>query len=72
MCIRDRDNIKNIDKVLTVPDRREAIGTAIKVAHEGDIVIIAGKGHETYQIIGDNIIHFDDREELLSFRKESE
>lgn len=67
-----KDNIKNIDKVLTVPDRREAIGTAIKIAHEGDIVIIAGKGHETYQIIGDNIIHFDDREELLSFRKESE
>lgn len=45
-----------------VPDRREAIGAAIREAHRGDMVLIAGKGHEDYQIIGTNKVHFDDRE----------
>jgi UDP-N-acetylmuramoyl-L-alanyl-D-glutamate--2,6-diaminopimelate ligase len=43
-------------------DRREAIFHAVEEAKEGDVVVIAGKGHETYQIIGSEIIHFDDRE----------
>ncbi len=43
-------------------DRREAIFRAIQEARRGDIVVIAGKGHETYQIIGAETIHFDDRE----------
>jgi UDP-N-acetylmuramoyl-L-alanyl-D-glutamate--2,6-diaminopimelate ligase len=45
-----------------VPDRREAIGAAIREAHRGDMVLIAGKGHEDYQIIGTQKVHFDDRE----------
>jgi UDP-N-acetylmuramoyl-L-alanyl-D-glutamate--2,6-diaminopimelate ligase len=45
-----------------VPDRREAIRAAIRGAHRGDMVLIAGKGHEDYQIIGTNKLHFDDRE----------
>jgi UDP-N-acetylmuramoyl-L-alanyl-D-glutamate--2,6-diaminopimelate ligase len=45
-----------------VPDRREAINRAVSVAKPGDVVIIAGKGHETYQIVGENKYHFDDRE----------
>jgi UDP-N-acetylmuramoyl-L-alanyl-D-glutamate--2,6-diaminopimelate ligase len=45
-----------------VPDRREAIRTAVRVARPGDIVLIAGKGHEDYQIIGTKKFHFDDRE----------
>jgi UDP-N-acetylmuramoyl-L-alanyl-D-glutamate--2,6-diaminopimelate ligase len=45
-----------------VPDRREAIGAAIREAHRGDMVLIAGKGHEDYQIIGTKKFHFDDRE----------
>jgi UDP-N-acetylmuramoyl-L-alanyl-D-glutamate--2,6-diaminopimelate ligase len=45
-----------------VPDRREAITRAITLARPGDVVIIAGKGHETYQIVGGNKYHFDDRE----------
>jgi UDP-N-acetylmuramoyl-L-alanyl-D-glutamate--2,6-diaminopimelate ligase len=45
-----------------VPDRREAIGAAIREAHRGDMVLIAGKGHEDYQIIGTKKLHFDDRE----------
>jgi UDP-N-acetylmuramoyl-L-alanyl-D-glutamate--2,6-diaminopimelate ligase len=50
-----------------VPDRREAIGLAIARAREGDSVVIAGKGHEDYQILGNKIIHFDDREVAEEF-----
>ncbi len=52
-----------------VPDRREAIGRAIALAGPGDMVVIAGKGHENYQIFKDHTIHFDDAEtaaELLA------
>jgi UDP-N-acetylmuramoyl-L-alanyl-D-glutamate--2,6-diaminopimelate ligase len=41
-------------------DRREAIGLAIAAAREGDVVLIAGKGHENYQIIGRTRREFDD------------
>lgn len=44
------------------PDRAKAIRAALKEARAGDIVILAGKGHETYQILKDRVIHFDDRE----------
>lgn len=47
---------------LKIADRREAINRAIQEAKTGDVVIIAGKGHEDYQIIGKETIHFDDRE----------
>ncbi|MFZ5631877.1 MAG: UDP-N-acetylmuramoyl-L-alanyl-D-glutamate--2,6-diaminopimelate ligase [Bacillota bacterium] len=46
-----------------MPDRREAIRAAITEAKSGDMVLIAGKGHEDYQIIGRQKFHFDDREE---------
>lgn len=56
---------------VTVESRREAIRLAARVAGEGDIVLIAGKGHEDYQIIGREKHHFDDREEAaLAFRTE--
>jgi UDP-N-acetylmuramoyl-L-alanyl-D-glutamate--2,6-diaminopimelate ligase len=45
-----------------VADRREAIGTAVRLARPGDILLIAGKGHEDYQIVGTKKMHFDDRE----------
>jgi UDP-N-acetylmuramoyl-L-alanyl-D-glutamate--2,6-diaminopimelate ligase len=44
------------------PDRAKAIRAALKEARSGDIVILAGKGHETYQVLKDRVIHFDDRE----------
>jgi UDP-N-acetylmuramoyl-L-alanyl-D-glutamate--2,6-diaminopimelate ligase len=44
------------------PDRAKAIRAALKEARTGDIVILAGKGHETYQVLKDRVIHFDDRE----------
>jgi UDP-N-acetylmuramoyl-L-alanyl-D-glutamate--2,6-diaminopimelate ligase len=49
-------------RTIVEPDRALAIRKAIDEAHAGDIVIIAGKGHETYQIFRDRTIHFDDRE----------
>ncbi len=52
------------NNVLAIPDRREAIKTAIMLAREGDIVLVAGKGHETYQEIEGEKHPFDDREIL--------
>ena len=49
---------------LRITDRREAIRTAAMLAHPEDIILIAGKGHEDYQIIGTEKHHFDDREEI--------
>ncbi|MNR63055.1 UDP-N-acetylmuramoyl-L-alanyl-D-glutamate--LD-lysine ligase [compost metagenome] len=43
-------------------DRAEAIARSVSMANPGDIVVIAGKGHETYQITKNGMIHFDDRE----------
>ena len=49
---------------LTIADRREAIKTACSLAQTGDVVLVAGKGHEDYQIIQGVKHHFDDREEV--------
>ncbi|HOJ33856.1 MAG TPA: UDP-N-acetylmuramoyl-L-alanyl-D-glutamate--2,6-diaminopimelate ligase [Candidatus Hydrogenedentes bacterium] len=59
---------KNKDYFMIL-DRAEAIHTALKMASEGDLVMIAGKGHENYQIIGSQRIHFDDREVARDFLK---
>ncbi|HHW70956.1 MAG TPA: UDP-N-acetylmuramoyl-L-alanyl-D-glutamate--2,6-diaminopimelate ligase [Clostridiales bacterium] len=45
-----------------IEDRRKAIEYALKIAQKGDVVILAGKGHENYQILKDKTIHFDERE----------
>jgi UDP-N-acetylmuramoyl-L-alanyl-D-glutamate--2,6-diaminopimelate ligase len=61
--------LEELETGFTVPgfvmqeNRREAIRLAIRLAHPGDIVLLAGKGHEDYQIIGTTKFHFDDREE---------
>jgi UDP-N-acetylmuramoyl-L-alanyl-D-glutamate--2,6-diaminopimelate ligase len=48
---------------VAIADRREAIARTIAEAGEDDVIVIAGKGHETYQLVGDEVVHFDDREE---------
>ncbi len=56
---------QNFSKYTSIPDRKEAIKMAIKFAEPKDIVLIAGKGHETYQDINGVKHHFDDKEVLL-------
>ncbi|MCG8401715.1 MAG: UDP-N-acetylmuramoyl-L-alanyl-D-glutamate--2,6-diaminopimelate ligase, partial [Firmicutes bacterium] len=51
---------------LVLSDRRQAIARAIQGAGPGDVVVIAGKGHENYQIVGERRLHFDDREEAAA------
>lgn len=46
-----------------ITDRRQAIARTIAEALDDDVIVIAGKGHESYQVVGDQVIHFDDREE---------
>lgn len=55
---------ENYKKTLTIQDRRQAIKTACKFSESGDILLIAGKGHETYQEINGERFHFDDLEEV--------
>ena len=60
----------DMGKVLSITDRREAIRTAVALANKGDIILLAGKGHEDYQIIKGEKRHFDDKEELTKALKE--
>lgn len=57
-----KEGLAGKDNFLVEPDRREAIEKAIRTARSGDTIIIAGKGHEDYQIFADRTIHFDDGE----------
>ncbi len=49
-------------EVISITDRSEAIAHALKIAKAGDTVLLAGKGHETYQVIGKERVHYDERE----------
>ncbi len=64
-------------KTIVEPDRAQAIHKALDEARAGDLVLLAGKGHETYQVFADKTIHFDDREaardalRAFGFRRET-
>lgn len=62
LIIEDVKKGMNGDHYLVEEDREQAIVKAIEIAQKNDIILIAGKGHETYQILGRKKIHFDDRE----------
>ncbi|MGO9453705.1 MAG: UDP-N-acetylmuramoyl-L-alanyl-D-glutamate--2,6-diaminopimelate ligase [Candidatus Binataceae bacterium] len=59
---RSRADSADVEHYLVEPDRRAAIRMALETAKAGDTVLIAGKGHEDYQLVGSRVIHFDDRE----------
>ncbi|HHW48105.1 MAG TPA: UDP-N-acetylmuramoyl-L-alanyl-D-glutamate--2,6-diaminopimelate ligase [Clostridiaceae bacterium] len=59
-------------KYITIVDRREAIKYALQNAQAGDVIVLAGKGHETYQTFKDKTIHFDEREVVREVLKELE
>ena len=68
--IRDMEeglDIEGRKKTLSIADRREAIRTAVAIAQPGDVILIAGKGHEDYQEIKGVKHHFDDREVVKEF-----
>lgn len=56
--------IKRLKDVTVEVDRAKAIAMAVKMAQAGDVLVVAGKGHETYQILKDKTIDFDDRVEV--------
>ena len=60
--IRKGFSQKGLAKAIFIADRKEAIRTSIMLAPAGSIILLAGKGHETYQIIGNEHRHFDERE----------
>jgi UDP-N-acetylmuramoyl-L-alanyl-D-glutamate--2,6-diaminopimelate ligase len=65
-------NKTGTDKYELEPDRKSAIRKALSMAEKGDCVLVAGKGHEDYQILKDKIIPFKDKDVIRSFLKEME
>ncbi len=67
-----KTGVKDESKIIFVDERRRAISLALDTAREGDCLLIAGKGHETYQEFADTIVPFDDRQvvrELIGIKK---
>lgn len=60
------------DNYIIIENRRDAIKHAMKIANENDIIVVAGKGHEDYQVLKDKTIHFDEREVIEEIIKELE
>lgn len=61
--------LRSINDVIVEPDRELAIKAAQKIANPNDVVLVAGKGHEDYQILANETIHFDDREKVREIFK---
>ena len=58
---------EDLGRTLAITDRAEAIRTALMLARPGDLILVAGKGHETYQEVKGIRHHFDDREIILNY-----
>lgn len=63
---------KTNGEYVVIEDRTEAIRYAMKNARSGDVIVLSGKGHETYQIFKDKTIHYDEREIVENILKELE
>ena len=61
--------VKTKDNYEVVIDRKEAIKRALDIMEKDDIVLLLGKGHENYQVIGREKIHLDDAEEVLKYKE---
>ncbi len=68
---RSETDLSNPPAILVEPDRKKALETAVKLSRSGDIIIAAGKGHETYQVTARGTIDFDDRLILKQAIKEA-
>lgn len=64
--VNNADALVNNKVFLVESDRRKAISTAVNISKKGDIVLIAGKGHENYQLVGKQTLFFDDRIEVMN------
>ncbi len=68
-----KDILEGIDsenkEIITITDRSEAIKKAISIAQKDDAILLAGKGHETYQVIGKERVHYDEREVVAEILK---
>ena len=60
----------NSKKTLAITNRKEAIKAAVSQAKSNDIILIAGKGHETYQLVRDQVLEFNDMEILTEYLKQ--
>jgi UDP-N-acetylmuramoyl-L-alanyl-D-glutamate--2,6-diaminopimelate ligase len=63
-CTSEQARLQAVRGYLVMADRRAAIRFTVSLLGAGDVLLVAGKGHEDYQIVGDRRLHFDDREEL--------
>jgi UDP-N-acetylmuramoyl-L-alanyl-D-glutamate--2,6-diaminopimelate ligase len=61
------EGVRGKNNYLIIADRAQAIRTALRMAEAGDVVLVAGKGHEEYQIIGTEKRHFSDQEQVLAY-----
>jgi len=64
--MKDGLSAEDLTRTISIPDRREAIQTAVHLAQKNDVILVAGKGHEKYQETAGVKIHFDDVEELMN------
>ena len=59
--------VQGRNNYLLISDRAQAIRAALRMAERGDVVLVAGKGHEDYQVIGTEKVHFSDQEQVRKY-----